>query len=257
MQFDQARLEVQRQGGAIADRLFKAIMAHIAARIFLRPKGIERVAVAPVDRRPGQPEQESVRQRFAHLDSQVAFLGAVRFIHQHHDILAVVEHAIDLAKFKDGGDDNLARILAQQPLQFLARFGLDQIGDIGGMEGSADLGIQVDAVDHDQHGGVAQRGLHAQLLGGEHHQQRLAAALKMPDQALFGSALQHAPHDGIGGFVLLVAAHDLHPALAFVGGEQGKVGQDIQDHFRAQQEGMAFSIKRKPFLQLSAALPRR
>ncbi len=103
-------------------------------------------------------------------------------------LLAVVQHALGLAELEDGGDDDLARVLAQQRFQLLADLGLDQVGDVGGVEGGADLGVQVDAVDHDQHGGVAQGRLQAQLLGGEDHQQRLARALEVPDQALCGAS---------------------------------------------------------------------
>ncbi len=66
------------------------------------------------------------------------------------------------------------------------------------MEGGADLGVQVEAVDHDQDGGVAQGGLQAHLLGGEDHQQGLARALEVPDQSFAGGAGQHALHDHVG-----------------------------------------------------------
>ena len=152
--------------------------------VLLGAKGVEGVAVAPVDGRAGQPKQERVRQGGAHLHAQVAFLGAVGLVHQHDDVLALVQRPVSLGELEDGGDDDLARVLAQQRLQLLARLGLDQVGDVAGVEGGADLRVQVDAVDHDQHGGVAQGGLQAQLLGGEDHQQRFAAALEVPDQSL-------------------------------------------------------------------------
>ncbi len=121
MQFHQARFEVQRQGGAIPDGFFETVAAHVAAWVFLGAKGVEGVAVTPVDGRAGQAEQEGVRQRGAHLHPQVAFLGAVGFIHQDDDVLTVIQHAAGLAKFEDGGDDDLAGILAQQRFKFLAR----------------------------------------------------------------------------------------------------------------------------------------
>ncbi len=124
VQFDQARLEVQRQGGAIADGLFEAVAAHVAVLVFVGAKGVEGVAVAAVDGRARQPEQEGVRQGGAHLHPQVAFLGAVGFVDQDDDVLTVVQHAVGFAKFEDGGDDDLARVLAQQGFQFLARIRL-------------------------------------------------------------------------------------------------------------------------------------
>ena len=126
-----------------------------------------------------------------------------------------------------------------------ARFGFDQVGDIGGVEGGADLGVQVDAVDDDQHGGIAQGGLQAQLLGGKDHQQGFARALEMPDQPLARVAGQHALDDLVGAVVLLVAADDLQAAVLFVGGEQGEVGQDVEDDVRAQQ-GLAVDLRNDP-----------
>ena len=82
--------------------------------------------------------------------------------------------------------------------------------------------------------GFLQAGVQAQLLRGEHHQQRLARALEVPDQALLGVAGQHALDDLVGGLVLLVAADDLDAALLLVGGEQGEVGEDVEHHMRPQ-----------------------
>ena len=61
-----------------------------------------------------------------------------------------------------------------------------------------------------------------QLLRGEHHQQRFARALKMPDQTLLGIAGQRPLDNLVRGFVLLVAADDLDASLLLVGGEQGE-----------------------------------
>jgi hypothetical protein len=46
-----------------------------------------------------------------------------------------------------------------------------QIGNVRAGEGAGDLAIQVDPIHHDQHGGILQAGMHAQLLRGKHHQQ--------------------------------------------------------------------------------------
>jgi len=45
-----------------------------------------------IDRRAGEAEQERIRQRRAHLHAEVAFLGAMRFIDQRDEVVAVVEH---------------------------------------------------------------------------------------------------------------------------------------------------------------------
>ncbi len=203
--------------------------------IFLRAEGIEGIAVAAVDGRTGQPEEEGIGQRGAHLHAQVALLGAVRLVDHDDNVVPLVEHAVRLGEFEDGRDDDLARVLAQQLLQLGAGLRLDQVGDVRGVERGADLRIQVDAVHDDDHGGRTQSRLQPQLLRGEDHEQRLARPLKVPDQPLARRALDHTLHDLVGGVVLLVAADDLEAALLLVGGEEGEVCQDIQDDVRAQQ----------------------
>ncbi len=113
------------------------------------------------------------------------------FVHQHDHVAALVEHPLRLTKFVDGGDDDLARVLAQQLFQFGAALGLDQVGDVRGVKGGADLRVQVDAVHHDQHGRVLQRGLQTQLLRGKDHEQRFARPLEVPDQPFARVAGQH------------------------------------------------------------------
>jgi hypothetical protein len=68
----------------------------------------------------------------------------VGFIHQHDDIFAFVQHAIGFAKFENGGDDDFARVLFEQGFEFGAGFGFDQVGDVGGVEGGADLRVEVE-----------------------------------------------------------------------------------------------------------------
>ena len=76
-------------------------------------------------------------------------------------------------------------VLRQQFLQFLARGHANHIGHVGAVEAGADLGVEVDAVHVYYHRGVTQERVQTQLLRGEHHQQRLAAALAAPDHAWF------------------------------------------------------------------------
>ena len=58
VQLGQARLEVQRLRRAVADRLFEAVAARVAVLLLLGAEGEEGVAVGPVDRGPGQAEQD-------------------------------------------------------------------------------------------------------------------------------------------------------------------------------------------------------
>ena len=76
--------------------------------------------------------------------------------------------------------------------------------------------------------------MHPQLLRREHHQERLARALEVPDQTLLGIALYHAGHHQVSALVLLIAADDLDAPVLLVGGEQGEVLQDVQHHMGAQ-----------------------
>jgi hypothetical protein len=62
------------------------------------------------------------------------------------------------------------------------------------------------------------------------HQQRFAAALEMPDQALLRITLHHSIDNLVGGEVLLVTADDLDAAVLVVGGEEGEVLQDIEHY---------------------------
>ena len=93
VQFQQARLEMQRHRGAVADRLLEAVAAHVARFVLLGAKGVEGVAVGAVDRRARQAEQEGVGQRLAHLAAQVALLRAMGLVDHGDDVAAVIEDA--------------------------------------------------------------------------------------------------------------------------------------------------------------------
>ena len=98
------------------------------------------------------------------------------------------------------------------------------------------LSVQVDAVHHDHHRGIAQMAMHPELLRREHHQQRLARSLKMPDQAFFGRAMDNAVHNQIGGFILLIPTDYLNTPMFFVRGKQREILQDVQ-HDLGPQHG--------------------
>ena len=68
----------------------------------------------------------------------------------------VVEDAAGLAELVDRRDDDLPRPGREQLLQLPAAVGGHQVGHVGGVERAGDLGVEVDPVDHDQHGRVAQ-----------------------------------------------------------------------------------------------------
>ncbi len=228
---------MERHRRAVADRLLEAVAAHVAGLVLLGAEGVEGVAVGAVDRRAGQPEQERVRQRLAHLAAEVAFLRAVGLVDQRDDVAAVVEDAAGLAELEDRGDDDLPHVLREQPLQLAAAVGLDEVRRVGGVEGARDLAVEVDPVDDDHHGRVLERRVQAQLPGREEHQQRLARALEVPDQALLRVAGDDALDDLVRALVLLVAGDDLDPALLLVGRVGGEVGQEVEHDVRPQHRG--------------------
>jgi hypothetical protein len=130
-----SRLKVQRQRRAVAHRVRERVQAHIALLVLLGAKRPERVVVAPVDGRAGESEQEGVRERFAHLDAEVALLGAMGLVDEDDDVLAVVELARGLAELVDCRDDDLAHIVVEQLLKLLAAVGGLEVRDVVGVEG--------------------------------------------------------------------------------------------------------------------------
>ncbi len=230
LQFHRWSLKVQRQRGLVPDAVLEGIAAQVALGILIRSKGPERVFVSPVDRRAGQTKEKGIGQSLAHLPSIVPFLRAVRLIHHYNDVFAVVPLPFRLAEFVDRGDQHLPHVLIDQLLQFLSVRHPDHVRHVRCVEGRTDLRVQVDPVHHDQHRRIAQPRVRAELLRGENHQQALAAALEMPDQALLRIASHHTSDHLVRRLVLLVAADHLDPPVLLVRGEEGEVLQDVQHH---------------------------
>jgi len=61
-------------------------------------------------------------------------------------------------RFSSRSESGLKRGLPWWLRKLRAFLGLDQVGDVGAVEGGADLGVEVDAIDHDQHGRVLSLG---------------------------------------------------------------------------------------------------
>ena len=186
-----------------------------------------RIPVRAVNRCTGQSKQKSIGQRSAHLAAQVAFLRTMRLIHHHDNVRPNIQRSAGLGKLVDGGNQYLAHVLPKQRLQLLARSHSQHVGDVGRVECSGDLRIQVDTVHHDDDRGASQLWMHAKLQSGEDHQQRLAATLEMPDQAFLRIPGDYAGNDLVGGEVLLVAADDLDAAMFVVCGEERKVLSNV------------------------------
>ena len=205
-----------------------------AVLVLVGAESVEGVAVRAVDRRSGQAEQEGVGQCAAHLASKVDFLAAVGLVGQHDDVVAVIQNPLRLAEPEDRGDDDLAGILGQQPLQFVARARLLQVRRTGRVESAGDLRIEVDPVDHDDYRRVPERRMQSQLARREQHQQRLAGALEVPDQALLRMAGDHPLDDAVRRLDLLVARDHLRAPLALAGGVRSEAVEQVQHHVRAE-----------------------
>ena len=148
-------LEVQRQRGLVADGFLERVTAHVAFLVFVGAEGPVGIAVGTVDGRAGEAEEEGIGQGLAHLAAQIAFLRAVGFVHHHDDVGAFVQPAAGLAELVDGSDEDLAHVLPEQGLQFLPRGHAHHVRHVGGVEGGGDLRVEVDAVHHDHHRGIA------------------------------------------------------------------------------------------------------
>ena len=82
---------IQRNGGAVLDRLRKIIFRDVIAEpLICQPLGAEQ-------RRAGKRDVIGVRQSGTHILRQILILRSVRFIHHHNNIVARWEHGIFFA----------------------------------------------------------------------------------------------------------------------------------------------------------------
>ena len=149
-------LEMERQRGPIADGILERVAAEVALLVLIGAKGPVGVAVGPVDRRAGEAKEKGVGQRLAHLAPQVPLLGAVRLVDHDDDVGALVQAPVRLGELVDGRDEHLAHVLGEEGLKLLAGGDGHQVRHVGGVERGGDLGVQIDAVHDDEHGGVAE-----------------------------------------------------------------------------------------------------
>jgi hypothetical protein len=73
----------------------------------------------------------------------------VGLVDESYDVPPGVENAFRLAELEDGGDDDLTDVLPEEPLEVRPGLRLDEVGDVGGVERRANLGVEVDAVHDD------------------------------------------------------------------------------------------------------------
>ena len=257
VQFHRHRLEVQRQRGPVAHGVREGIPAHIAAAILRRAEGQKSILVQLVDGRAGQAEEEGVGQRRAHARTEIALLGTVGFVDHDDNVVPEVQRLLHPLELKYLGDDYLAGVVFQQLRQLRVGLRRHQVGHVRHGEGAEDLSAQVDAVVDDQDRGRIQVLHHAQFLGGKYHQQRLTAALEVPDQALLGVARPHAIHDHVRALILLVAAHHLDLPVALVRGKQCEEPEQVQQHGGSHHGRHAgLHLRQRPLLMGDIRVPR-
>ena len=248
---EHAALVIDGTRGAILDGLRHVVDVDVVAKNLLR------VAVAVGKRGAREADERSVGQGFAHLEAEallhaevavvpmlVAILAAVCLVGHDDDVAAVAEHAVAFLELLDGGEDDAAAHTAFEQLgKFLAALGLlwcltQEV--LAAAELSEELVVEVLAVgDHDERtfGEVLD-----EEVGKEHHAQRLARALRMPEDA----NLAIARHGLLGalqglayGIILVIGGEDLAD-VSFVAVEADEVAEDVEqlvlaEHF--EEEG--------------------
>ena len=80
----------------------------------------------------------------------------MRFVHHYDDVCPLIQSTARFAKLVDRRDEHLPHALPQQTLQFLPRRHTNHVRHVGGVERGCDLRVKVDAVYHDDNGGVTQ-----------------------------------------------------------------------------------------------------
>ena len=158
-------------------------------------------------------------------------------INHYDDIIPQRQRSGNFFKLEDSCKDDLAHIAFENVFKIFTRGCRKQTGDISSIECCGNLRIQINAVRYNQHGGVIQLRQMRHFLCCKHHQQRLTATLKMPDQTLLDLVLQHTLNNQICTFVLLISADNLNFAVSLIRGVQGKEAEDIHnlcrcDHVR-------------------------
>ena len=117
LELDDARLVVERPGGAVLHRLADVVDVRVVA------EDMDRVLVVALQRRAGEADEGRVRQGLAHparaaLDEAV--LAAVRLVRHDHDVGPLRDHPLGLGELLDGREHHAARGAVQQLPQVVA-----------------------------------------------------------------------------------------------------------------------------------------
>jgi len=188
-----------------------------------------------VDGRAGVADAGGVGDATVEIGPEHGVLGAVGFVGHHQNVRAGIQFReglgqIGFAELVNHGHDQIRRIRAQQFLEPSDAVGhFDRKADASA--GLGKLAFQLGAVGHKDHFPVGEPGMTIHLPNHEHHSQRFAGALGVPDNAAALARVlprQQTLHRQLDGAELLVAPHDLDGLALVVGRKQGERADEIQ-----------------------------
>ena len=241
VEIDYTALVVYGPGGSVLHRLGHVIHVDILSEHLLR------VFVCGRDGSARKADETGVGQGFPHLQCHALFhylllgiplllaiLRAVGLVGHHDDVLALRKRFVALGEFLYRGEQDAAAFsFLQHVCQLLAALcvlgsGAHKLAIL--REGGEQLLVEVLAVGHNHDGHLRQ--MLYQQMREEHHRQRLAAALRMPED----TNLPVAGHSLFGPFqgfvhckVLVIACHHLH--LVFLVAVADEVAYNVYQVF--------------------------
>ncbi len=232
LQLGDTVLVVERHRGPISDGLPEVVDRDVVTKHLLG------LFLTGHQRRPGEAQEGGMGQRRPHVHGQGVVLGAVGLVGDDDDVLAVGDLGVGLAllgaELLDQRED-VAVILAEQLLEVGTALcvGLHLVDCPRGSEGLVDLLVQLVAVGDDHERPVAGDGA-VDLLGEEHHGERLPRSLGMPEDPqptrLTGRAILDPQQlgDGLVHPEVLVVLGDLLDGAALGLLEHREVLHDVQ-----------------------------
>ena len=221
--------KIQWERSAIADGVRERVFAHVAGSVFCGTECNKCISIKAVNRGTGQAKEERIWQAKSHLCTQVTFLCSMRFIHHNNDIGSRIEHLVHFIEEENRCDKYFSGIALEKLNKAFLVFCDLKIWHTGGAECRIKLRFQINAIQNNHNGGVAQVAHHAKFLRSKDHQQRLAATLEVPNEALLRIAGANALNDSVCSFILLITADNLVLLILLIGREQRKVTEDIQN----------------------------
>ena len=171
-----------------------------------------RVLLLLHQRRAGHGDEAGIRERLLHLDAHLAVLAAVPLVDQHEDV-GVGQRGADAANGRlelvdNRRDDGIALAVEQFDELASCRGVLD--ANLTLAERPRNLPVEVRAVGHEDDFRIANLLVEDDGLRQHHHRQRLAAPLRVPDDAAAPPPaldVADAPHRLPHGKILLVTRH--------------------------------------------------